>query len=326
MSMTEREKVKTALAGKQPEGLVPVWELEFHLYNAYSSKPITIGRQFAALTAAEKEYALAQNAEIMVAVAKNLGHSAITSIDGYWEVAPGHEAYLWLPDDYPWKQLAALRKAAGSDLAVIKFVGSLIGSPGAADFEDFCYRLYDAPEQIDEAAQKRLPAGIEETRRARDLGADAVCDTCDIADNHGVFFKPDQLDRFWYPYLHRWTAAVKDMGLYSILHSDGNLTAIIPELAASGLGGLQAIDPVAGMDIVAVKKQTKNNLCLCGNIDLGLLQFGPVEKITAQTRTVCEQIKPGGAFILGASNAVFQGIPPAHYDAMLAAWRQYGSY
>ena len=171
-----------------------------------------------------------------------------------------------------------------------------------------------------------VSSGTLTAGRSRDLGADAVCDACDIADNHGVFFPPAQMERFWYPYFHKWTAAIKDMDLYSILHSDGNLTKILDELADSDLHALQAIDPVAGMDIASVKAQVGDRLCLCGNMDCGLLQFGSPEKIAGEGARIIEAAKLGGRFVFGATNVIFSEIPPAHYEAMLQAWREHGRY
>jgi uroporphyrinogen decarboxylase len=324
--MTARDQMLTALAGGQPSEHVPLWEIEFHVFDRYVDAPLILGRTFAHLTPAEQESALQHNAEVLVTVAQRLGHSALTSPGSYWEVAPGVPAYYWLPGDFPWKQLGVLRRTAGAELAIIKNVSGMIMPPSGADYEAFCYRLFDTPEEIDQLAQTTLERGLADARRARDLGADAVMNACDIADNHGVFFNPKQFARFWEPYLHRWTTAVREMGLYSILHSDGDLTAILTALAASDLHALQAIDPIAGMDIVAVKRRVGERLCLCGNMDCGLLQFGPVERIAAETARICEAVKPGGRFVLGASNAVFAEIPLEHYEAMLAAWRVHGRY
>lgn len=320
--MTERECFLRALAGGRPDH-VPLWEIEFHLFDRYAAQPLVLGKEFAALNAAEQEKALRQNAETMVMVAKHLGHSAISCPAGYWEVAPGMEAYFWLPDQAPWRQLASLRSAAGNQLAVVVFISGMIMPPPGTGYEAFCYRLFDVPEEVDREAVHALSAGLEDARRAKDMGADAVCDACDIADNHDVFFSPVQMDRFWYPYFHEWTRKVKEMGLYSILHSDGNLTSILEPLANSDLHALQAIDPTAGMDIIETKAKVNDRLCLCGNLDLRLLIGGPEEAIVNETKRICLACKSEGGLVLGASNAVIKEIPLSNYTAMLEAWKKY---
>jgi len=323
-TLTGRERFLAALECRQPDH-VPFWELEFHLFDCFASHPLVLGHAFAALNTVEQERALRENAETMVEVAKQLGHSALTCPGGYWEVAPGVAAYYWLPGDAPWRQLACLRSAADRQLGVVAYISGMIMPPTTSDaYQSFCYRLYDEPEEIDREAVATLAVGLEEVRRASDLGADAVCNACDIADNHGVFFSPAHMERFWYPHFHQWTRQVKGLGLYSILHSDGNLMSLLDPLADSELHALQAIDPTAGMDIVAAHAQVKGKLCLCGNLDLRLLAGGPEDAIVNETKRICLACKPDGGFILGATNAVFKEIPPAHYAAMVKAWNDYG--
>lgn len=323
--MTPRNRFITALHGQQPD-VVPLWELEFHLFDAYSGRPLVLGHAFAALTADEQERALWQNAETMALVARRLGFSALTSPGGYWEIAPGEPAYYWLPGEASWEQLRVLRAVVGEEIALVKGVGGLLMPPIGAGYEEFCYRLFDEPEAVAAQADAMLASGIEALQRARDLGADAAVCACDIADNHGVFFPPAQLDALWLPHYRRWATAARDTGLCGILHSDGDLTAILDALADSDIHGLQAIDPIAGMDIAAVKAAVGDRLCLCGNLDCGLLQFGPTEAIAAETARVLAAAMPGGGFVLGGSNAIFPQIPVAHYEAMLAAWRAGGTY
>ena len=62
-------------------------------------------------------------------------------------------------------------------------------------------------------------------------------------------------------------------------------------VADSLLDALQAIDPVAGMDMLQVKAQVGDRLCLCGNVDCGLLVMGAPE--WAQC-TVDMPLKPNG--------------------------------
>jgi hypothetical protein len=134
--------MREALACRAPTA-VPVWELEFHLWNAFDRGRLTLGRAFADLTAAEQERALHANAETIVAVAGELGFSAVTAPGGYWEYAPGHPAYYWLPNPARDEQIRILAKLAVGQFLIAAGSGGVIGMPGAADYVEFSYRLFD---------------------------------------------------------------------------------------------------------------------------------------------------------------------------------------
>ena len=96
-------------------------------------------------------------------------------------------------------------------------------------------------------------------------------------------------------------------------------------LSESGIDALQAIDPVAGMEMVATKAKVAGRLCLCGNIDCGLLLIGTPETVFEATRDLLLACKQDGGFVLGASNAVQPEVPAANYRAMIEAWKQCGT-
>lgn len=90
--MSPRERMIRALSLQEPEDFCPVWEIEFHLFNKVSSRPLVVSEEYTKLTAAEKDWALHANAEITVEVAYELGLSALSNIGPYWEIAPGFPA------------------------------------------------------------------------------------------------------------------------------------------------------------------------------------------------------------------------------------------
>ncbi len=101
---------------------------------------------------------------------------------------------------------------------------------------------------------------------------------------------------------------------------------LMPMIADAGVNALQAIDPIAGMDIVVLKQEYDGRLCLIGNVNCLTLQFGPPAAIDAECRRIIEGCKWGGGFVFGSSNAVFRGIPPEHYRVAIEAIRKYGRY
>ncbi len=56
-----------------------------------------------------------------------------------------------------------------------------------------------------------------------------------MADNSGPFFKPEYMERWILPYLKEWSDRVRAMGMYTLLHSDGNLTRYMDAIAATGI-------------------------------------------------------------------------------------------
>jgi uroporphyrinogen decarboxylase len=145
----------------------------------------------------------------------------------------------------------------------------------------------------------------------------------DVADNHGPFFRPEQMDRFVLPYLREWSDSVHALGMASLLHSDGNLTRHLDALAATSLDALQAIDPVAGMDLLRSKEIVGDRLCLCGNVDCGLLVAGTPQAVYDATRELLASWGDRPGLVLGASNAVQRETPVENYRALVAAWREH---
>ena len=325
-TMGRKDDMKAALERRIPAGAVPIWELEFHLWNKFSKRHAIFGEEFTKLTNAEQEKAIRTNAEVIFEVSRDLHFSAVTVPCGLWEIAPGQMAYYTLPEDARYRQVQALRKDAPKDFMLVAIVSAVMSIPSASEYVEFSYKLFDAPDEIDQRARDTLKQGLEVARRFADCGVEAICTASDIADNRGPFFNPEQMKRFILPYLHEWAEKIKAMGLYAILHSDGNLMPVIDEIADSGIDALQAIDPVAGMDMQKTKDAVGGRICLCGNVDCGTLVRGKPEDVFEQTKQLLMSCKDGGGFVLGASNAVQQEVPAENYLAMIRAWEEFGRY
>jgi uroporphyrinogen decarboxylase len=184
--------------------------------------------------------------------------------------------------------------------------------------------MVESPEDIEAMAREWLGRGLEAARRLRDAGAEAVFSASDLADNSGPFFSMAHMHRFILPYLDRWAEQCKSMGLHTILHTDGRLPPPwLDAIADTAVDALQAIDPVAGMDMAATMAQVGDRLCLCGNVDCGLLCSGDPDEVDRATTSLLRNGTSRGGFVLGASNAVQREVPRENYRAMLAAWQRH---
>lgn len=324
--MSKKDDFAAAMQCRRPPTAVPLWELEFHPWDAASGRHVVLGREFEALSPAQQEKAVQTNAEIMAAVCEDMHFAAMTAPGRYWEIAPCEPAFYWLPGEWRFPQTQALRRTLPKDVLLIAGSGGVMAMPGAAEYVDFCYLLHDDPAKVDERAKDHLAGGLDRAKRLRDAGCDAVFTASDLADNHGPFFSPPQMQRFVLPYMTQWAAAVAEMGMFSILHCDGNIMPCLEDFAATGLNAIQAIDPTAGMDMASAKAKVNGRVCLCGNVSVGNLVLGTPQSIYDETAKLLQTCKAGGGLVLGASNAVQPEVKMENYRALVAAWKDHGQY
>ncbi len=323
--MTKKEIIGAVFAGQKDVPQVPIWELEFHGWNRFSKQKLKIGTEFDKLTASEQEKALHTNADIICEVSEKLSFHAVTTPGSYWEVAPNVPAFFWLRGENRFRQIEILKKTAGNRFMLIGNCGGTIGIPHSDKYLEFSYLMYDKPEKIDAMAQTSLKYGTTMAKRLADLGVGAMFTSSDIADNHGVFFPPELFSRFVLPYLKEMAETVRGLGCFFIQHTDGNIMSVMEALVESGIHALQAIDPVAGMDIREVKRRFQT-ITLCGNVDCGNLVMGTPESVFEETHRLLVDCKINGRLVLGASNAVQEDVPSENYMAMIEAWKEYGQY
>lgn len=313
-----------ALHHEKARHFIPIWELEFHIWQKFSKRPYHVGESFVKLTSAEKEAAVRTNAEIMAEVSEELHFSGLTIPSSYWEVAQGTPCHYWLPDCYRLKQAEALRDLLDKRLLLVANTGGVMGMPSADRYLEFSYKLFDEPKQVDQLAADCLKKGLERMRQFADIGIQCVLTASDMADNKNVFFSPDQMARHIYPFLSHYMAEAKKLGLFAIMHTDGMILDIIDGLLANGATALQGIDPVSGMDIRALQEKYSGVLTVCGNLDCGLFITEAPEIVYNQTADLIDKCKSGGSFVLGLSNAVQAEVSRENYLAMIEAWKYHG--
>lgn len=132
------------------------------------------------------------------------------------------------------------------------------------------------------------------------------------------------MDEFFFPYFFRWVDSLKRQGIPSVWHTDGNISILMDRVLESGVNAIQCVDPLAGMDIVALKKQVEGRLTLIGNMDCSVLQSGPAEAIRDQCRYILEGCRGSGGFVFSACNVIFRGIPLENYEVMVQARQEFG--
>lgn len=316
-----------ALNHRQPDDQVAAWEIEFQLHEELLGEGLVVGEAFAKLTSKERDLTIHRNVELIIQTAERTQQCALLATAGYWEISPGKPALLWLPDkEAELAELRALVEMAGDEYMILGRAGGTIGIPNGERMSEFAYQLYDDRQGIIQRTREGMERSIAWGKQLVDLGAEGVVMCTDVAFNNGPFLKPALVHEIMEPTIHMWAETFREMGVYTIWHTDGNVEPLMPMMVEAGVSALQAIDPIAGMDIVALKKQYAGKLALIGNINCLTLQFGPPEAIEQECKTLLESCKTGGGFVYGSSNAVFKGIPIEHYQVAIDAIARYGQY
>ncbi len=155
-------------------------------------------------------------------------------------------------------------------------------------------------------------------------GLDGFAMYNDYCFNSGPFLPLPWFDRFVMPHLTRLIKAYRDMGFYTIKHTDGNIMPILDRLVDAGPHALQSLDPQGQVDMAEVKRLVGDRVCLIGNVNCGLLDSGTDEECVESARYALRHGKPGGGYVFSISNCVYTGIRLSRYELILDVWRRKG--
>jgi uroporphyrinogen decarboxylase len=141
----------------------------------------------------------------------------------------------------------------------------------------------------------------------------------DLAYNSGPVVAPRVYRRYVYPWYVQIVERCHQAGLPVGLHSDGDLTRLLPDLVDCGFDAIHPFEPPMN-DIVAVKQQWGGRIAVAGGIDLkAILCNGAPADVEAEVQRMAAALAPGGGWLLGSSNSIPDFVPVENYRALLAA-------
>ena len=196
------------------------------------------------------------------------------------------------------------------------------GIPGAFDIvrqlmgeEIGCMAYYDQPELIAD-----IMATVTETstRVLKEVCSEITIDQLsvheDFAGKSGPLIGPIQIREHMQPYyLAAWTIVQEAGGRIFQQDSDGNINPVVDSLLDCGLTCLYPMEPAAGMDIVALRKQYGKRLTMSGGIDKHALRHGR----DAIDRELEYKLQPlmrdGGGCVFGLDHRIPNGTPLEDY-------------
>lgn len=131
---------------------------------------------------------------------------------------------------------------------------------GLLDDPSFMHELFDAHAQV--------IIDIFEGLRGLGIEFDGALLADDLGYRGGPLISPATYRAVVFPYHKRLCDHFAERGLKTILHSDGDISSLIPHFLDAGFAGLNPLEVHAGLDIRTLTAQYGDRLVYYGNIDV----------------------------------------------------------
>ncbi|MBS3734893.1 MAG: methylcobamide--CoM methyltransferase [Phycisphaerae bacterium] len=187
------------------------------------------------------------------------------------------------------------------------------------------YYLY--PEQIHRLYDALCTLYCGLIRRAgRELKPDGFWTSDDLGNQKQLMMKPEHFREFIKPYYQRVSEACDEFGMHFWLHSCGNNTEILGDLAEAGVDVFHPVQKHT-MDEQAVARDFGDRLCFLAGFDVQhTLQEGSPDDVRQEVRHLIDTFdRPDGGMCIAAGNGIVAGTPYENIEAFLDEARTYGA-
>ena len=174
---------------------------------------------------------------------------------------------------------------------------------------DLAERILNIPYQYHLTAAKKLVQ----------MDVDMIWIGDDVGMQTGLLISPKTWRKFLKPKMANFIASLKAINpqVKVAYHSDGNVSAIIPDLIEIGLDVLNPIQP-ACMDPAELKQKYGDKLCFWGSMDVQYtLPFGKPEDARHEVLTRLKTIGRDGGLVIGPTHHVQLDTPMENFWAMV---------
>jgi len=143
---------------------------------------------------------------------------------------------------------------------------------------------------------------------------------------NATLFSPRMYDDLIWPVHKRVCDFFNARKIPVILHTCGNVNALIPGYIAAGFACIQPLEVKAGMDLIRLKKEYGDRLSFMGGIDVRKMALEDPAAIEEEIRTKITAAKIGGGYIYHSDHSVPDNVSFEQYKRVMALVARYGSY
>ncbi len=189
----------------------------------------------------------------------------------------------------------------------------------------FSYALYDQPDLVDAVIEKIsaiILKGAEEFIDLPESGGFFIGD--DMGFFSGTMIDPGVLRGKFLPHLKKMVDLAHSRGKLALLHSCGNLAAIMDDICDTGMDGKHSFEDKI-MPVEEVYRRWGDRISLIGGVDVNLLASGTEEEVRTRVRQILDVCGAGGGYVLATGNSVASYIHFPNYLAMVEEGRKWNS-
>jgi len=254
-----------------------------------------------------------------------------TETEGYWPaVCPLAEAESL--EDFPWPDPHDPHLMDGAKETIARegsqyFVAPNLGfclferAWSLRGFETFLMDLALHLAFAEELLERVTEIQVVLARRFVALGVDGGYFGDDYGAQKGLLFSPRVWRTLFKPRLARMFAVFREADLPVILHSDGDIAEILPDLVEIGLTTLNPVQPEV-LDHTWLKQTFGDQLSFYGGVSTQtVLPHGTPAEVDSAVRSCIKTLADGGTgLVIGPSHRMTADIPTKNLDALLASF------
>lgn len=236
-------------------------------------------------------------------------------------------------DSYPWPDPHApglfdkareVIEAKGAEYFIVPNMGFALFERAWAlrGLEQFLMDMAEDPGFVEDLLDRITAIQLELIHRFLDLGVDGGYFGDDYGAQKGLLMSPASWRRLIKPCLARLFAPFVERGLPVIMHSDGQIQKILPDLVEIGLTTLNPVQPEV-LDHVWLRETFGGRLTFYGGVSTQtVLPNGTPDEVEQAITDCISRLAPDGTgLMIAPSHRMMTDIPLENADRMIAVFR-----
>jgi hypothetical protein len=181
-------------------------------------------------------------------------------------------------------------------------------------FERFCFALHEEMAFLRTILDWYCEYEMKLLGKLSGLGADFLWISDDCAYKSGPFISPDHYRSLFMPYYRK---LCRQITVPWILHTDGNISPLIPDMLGLGMSALHPLEKGA-MDLDEVCRRYGREITLVGNVAMDVLIRGEPEHVEKEVLEL-HRVMHASRHIYSSGNCLVEAVRPENILAMSEA-------